>query len=164
MMSGKQNELVRHDIAVSNVIFGSAHFMTLHLPGHWEIAPGVSHPEVMAAHDRADRKWIAAGRAWYVLYHAELGWAMELHLETRQKDFRAKADGQVKSIEVHGHPAIVRRWTRKRGLLQAKTITFVEVTHTCNRSERSIRITLSGRCPEEGFSEVLASIARWRCH
>ena len=74
--------LVRHDITISNILYGGAHFITLRLPEAWDIAGGVGRPEIVAAHTRHDRKWVASGRAWYVLYHRQLGWAMELLLDS----------------------------------------------------------------------------------
>jgi hypothetical protein len=157
--------LIRHDIAVSNVIYGVAHFLTLRLPEAWELAPGVSHPEVTAVHKRKGRHWIAAGRAWYVLYHRELGWAMELHIASRHRRYkpRARADGGERG-RVHEHPAEIRRWTQRRGVFRPRTITFVEVTLVCEESGRCIRLELSGRCPPEGFADVARSMPEWRCH
>lgn len=155
--------LVRHDIAIGNLIYGHAQFITLRLAETWDIAPGIGHPEVIAAHDRSDRKWVASGKAWYVLYHRELGWAMELLLQARapRKGWQPQGDER---LTVHGHPAQVRRWQRQRGLFRPKTITFVEVTHQCERSDRLLRLQLSGRCPPEGFEEMLAMIPEWWCH
>jgi hypothetical protein len=70
--------LVNHDIYVSNLIFGEALFMGLKLPPAWDLGPGVSHPEIAAAHDRRGRKWVVTGDAWYVVFDAERKWAMEL--------------------------------------------------------------------------------------
>lgn len=156
-------QLVRHDISVSNIIYGSAHFLTLRLPEVWEIAPGVGHPEVIAAHDRNQRKWVASGKAWYVVYHRESGWAMELMLESgaQRKQLRP-ASNEV--IAVQGHTAHVRRWQRRRGLFRPKQITYVEAQFNCPQSDRCLRLELSGRCPPEGFEEMLNLFSEWWCH
>lgn len=164
-MADKANPLIRHDIAVSNFLYGSADFITLHLSPEWEIARGVGEPEVTAAHDRGQQKWVAGGKAWYVLYHKQSGWAMELCLESKPglRQNRSQTDDSVE-LTVHGHPAKIRRWQRRRGFFRPKLVTFVEVTFDCEHSERSLRLELSGRCPPEGFEEMLAMIAQWQCH
>jgi hypothetical protein len=159
------DRLVRHDIAIRNILYGQAHFITLRLPESWDIAPGVSHPEIAATHERHNRRLVACGRAWYVLYHRERGWAVELLLESspqRQRKLKSPEGGET--LEVHGHPAQVRRWQRRRGLFRPKTISFVEVTYNCEQSDRRIRLELSGRCPPEGFEEVLRLVPEWWCH
>lgn len=157
------DSVIEHRIAVRNFVYGEADFLTLRLPEVWDIAPGVGHPEVVAAHDRAGHKWVVSGKAWYVLYHRELGWAMELLLESRAKRKRQPA-GSAEQTALHGHPADVRRWERKRGVFRPKLITYVEVMADCEKSDRTLRIELSGRCPGEGFDEVLRTISGWRCH
>lgn len=157
-------KLVRHDIAAGNVLYGDAHLITLRLPETWDIAPGVGRPEVVAAHTRHNRRWIVSGRAWYVLYHRQLGWALELFVESSvpRKQRQQPEDGSA--VEMHGHPATMRRWERQRGVFRPKTITFVEVTYTCEQSDRFMRLELSGRCPPEGFEELLSLLPEWECH
>ncbi len=155
--------LVRHDVAVSNIIYGVANFMTVRLPEIWDLAPGVGHPEIVAVHERNKRKWIVSGQAWYVVYHRELGWAMELVLESRTRR-PIKARTGAENLVVQGHEACVRRWQRRRGLLHRRTITYIEVTYNCESSDRQIRVELSGRCPAEGFEAMLAVIPEWYCH
>lgn len=159
-----QADLVRHDITISNILYGGAHLITLRLPEAWDIASGVGRPEIMAAHTLRDRRWVASGRAWYVLYHRQLGWAMELLVESGaiRKRWQPQPDGEL--TEVHGHVASVRRWQRRRGVLRPKTITFVEVTYNCEQSKRFMRMEVSGRCPPEGFEEMLRLISGWWCH
>jgi hypothetical protein len=155
--------LVRHDIDVGNILYGTARFMSLWLPESWDLAPGVGRPEIVAAHDRLHRKWIASGQAWYVIFHRERGWAMELFLESSHRRKDALPLGQ-EAIQVQGHPAQVRRWQRRRGLFRPKLITFVEVRFNCDQSDRHLKLELSGRCPAEGFDEMLTFLPEWRCH
>lgn len=155
--------LTRHDIDVGNILYGTARFITLWLPEEWDIAPGVGHPEVVAAHDRLQRKWIASGQAWYVVFHRQHGWAMELALESGRQRSLPGGAGQ-ETIQVQGHHATVRRWQRKRGLFRPRIITYVEIRFNCEPSDRQLRLELSGRCPPEGFNAVLASVPEWRCH
>lgn len=156
-------KLIPHRIAVGNLIWGHADFLTLRMPEIWDIAPGVGRPEVVAAHERQGRRWVVTGKAWYVVYHRERGWAMELFLESRPSRRRASAlSGEQATL--YGHPASVRRWQRRRGVFRPKTITFVEVTCDCAVSDRTIKVELSGRCPPEAFEEMLRLIAGWTCH
>ena len=158
-----ENRLVEHRIAVGNIIYGHADFMTLHIPETWDIAPGVGRPEVVAAHERNGQRWVVTGKAWYVLYHRELGWAMELLLESRvQRKTRPAKTGEMAVIQ--GHLANVRRWQRSRGLFQRKMITYIELMSNCDQSDRTLRIELSGRCPAEGFDQILGVISHWQCH
>lgn len=156
-------ELVRHDVTVSNLLYGGARFITLRMPEEWDIAPGVGRPEIVAAHLRHDRKWVASGKAWYVVYHRQRGWAMELMLSSGplRKRWQPK---DAEWVEVYGHPASVRRWQRRRGVFRPKLITFIEVSYNCQPSERFMRLELSGRCPPEGFDEMLRLLSGWWCH
>jgi hypothetical protein len=123
----------------------------------------VGHPEIVAVHERNHRKWIASGMGWYVVYHRELGWAMELMLESgAQRKLKPRPD--LESLDVHGHAAQVRRYQRQRGLFHRHTITYVEVMYNCEQSDRLLRVELSGRCPPEGFDQVLAVLPEWWCH
>jgi len=162
MAQQKAASLIRHDIDVGNVLYGSAHFITLELAPEWEIAPGVGRPEIVAAHKRGQRVWIVTGKAWYVLYHKQLGWAVELHLEAKPQRKQSLIDSS--ELTVNGHPASVRRWQRQRGIFHPKTIAFAEVAFDCEHSERRLRLELSGRCPPEGFEAIMAMIPAWRCH
>jgi hypothetical protein len=67
-------------------------------------------------------------------------------------------------MEVHGHVAAMRRRQRKRGVFNPKIITFFEVTFNCDQTNRFMRLELSGRCPPEGFEEILRSLSGWWCH
>lgn len=160
--SAGAGKLARHDIDVGNIVYGSARFMTLRLPETWDLAPGVGRPEIIAAHDRHQRKWIASGQAWYVLYHRQLGWAMELMLTARALKKQLRETGETTSI--HGHAAFIRRWQRRRGLFRPKTISFVEVQFNCPQSDRFLSVELSGRCPLEGFDQMVGLLAEWWCH
>ena len=49
-------------------------------------------------------------------------------------------------------------------VIHPKTITFVEFTFNCEETERWLRLELSGRCPPEGFQEMLPLVSGWWCH
>jgi hypothetical protein len=117
----------------------------------------------VAAHNRRNRKWIASGMAWYVVYHRELGWAMELMLESTAQRKITPGSGE-ETLAIQGHTASVRHWNRKRGLFRPKNISFVEVRFNCEQTDRQLRYELSGRCPPEGFDEMLRLLPEWWCH
>lgn len=155
--------LVDHEIAVGNLIWGHAQFLTIRMPEVWDLAPGVGRPEIVASHERKGKRWVVTGKAWYVLFHRERGWAMELLLESRVKR-KQHPVSTGEQATVHGHPASIRRWERKRGVFKPRTITFVELLCDCDETDRSLKVELSGRCPAEGFEEMLRMIAKWHCH
>lgn len=157
------DQLIRHDIDVGNLLYGTARFVTLRLSDGWDLAPGVGRPEIVAAHNRRNRKWIASGKAWYVIYHRDLGWAMELMLESTALKKIAPAPNS-ETMQIQGHAASLRRWNRKRGLFHPKIISFVEVRFNCEQTDRQIRFEISGRCPPEGFQEILRLLPEWWCH
>lgn len=162
-MLASDANLIDHEIAVGNIIWGHAQFLTIRMPAEWDLAPGVGRPEIVAAHERHGKRWVVTGKAWYVVFHRERGWAMELHLESRVKRKQRLASNGEQTTW-NGHPASVRRWQRRRGVFRPKTITFVEVMCDCHDTERTLKVELSGRCPPEGFEEMLRLIAAWRCH
>jgi len=159
-------DLVRHDIAASNLLLGDSLFLSLGLPPGWELAPGVGRPEVIANHERGGKKWVASGRAWYVVFDAERRWAMELMLQVGalSRRWNRAPVGEVTEVTVHGHPATVRWREGRRGLFRRHTITFLRVEFDCPVSERHLVVEFSGRCPREGFEEMLAAIPYLRCH
>ena len=160
-------DLVRHDIAAGNLLLGDMLFLSLNLLPAWDLAPGVGRPEVIASHERNGKKWVAAGRAWYVIYDGERRWAMELMLQAGALPRKRRGNAELASateLSVHGHPATVRWQERRRGLFRRRPITFVRVEFDCPISERHLVVEFSGRCPSEGFEELLRVMPYWRCH
>jgi hypothetical protein len=157
-------ELVKHEIGTRNILLGASTFLTLWLPPAWDLAPGVGHPEVVASHERRRQKWVASGKAWYVLQNAERNWAMELALEMGRPRARLPARAHSEPFEIEGHEGQLRRWQRARGLFRRWQVNYVEVAYNCPQSDRFVRIELSGRCDQAAFEEVLATIPKWRCH
>ncbi len=157
-------ELVSHKIFAENLLLGESLFLTLKLPPHWELAPGVSRPEIHATHERRSRKWVASGEAWYVIYETERGWALELAISTRPlRNTHREIKGET--VNIGGHTAPLRWKEKRRGLpWQRHTVTFMIVEFECPASERQIKLELSGWCPDEGFQEVLRSLKKLTCH
>jgi hypothetical protein len=157
-------ELVKHEIGTRNILLGASYFLTLRLPPTWDLARGVGQPEVVATHQRGQQKWVASGKAWYVLQNAERNWAMELALEMGHPRVRLPSGPHTEPIQVDGHEAQLRRWQRSRGLFRRWQVNYLEVAYNCPQSERYVRIELSSRCDRAAFEEVLATIPAWRCH
>ena len=156
--------LVPHDILAGNILLGSAFFLQLNLPPAWQLAPGVSHPEVVAVHERRNKKWVVTGDGWYVVYHAEHGWALEFHIHARPPRPR-QPNGAAQTVTVNGHPATVTWKTRRRGLpWKRHDVTFMTVAFHCPYSERDLELEFSGWCPQQGFDEVLHALRALRCH
>jgi hypothetical protein len=159
----EKTALVTHEIFASNLILGESMFVGLKLPPTWKLAPGVSRPEIAAAHDRRNRKWVAAGDAWYVVHDEERKWVMELAIRIRALPRGQNGQGEIASAG--GHAARVDWKDRRRGLpWQRHSVTFMTVTYVCPISEREIRLEFSGWCPLEGFREMLASLEHLVCH
>jgi hypothetical protein len=158
--------VIRHDIATGNLVLGNMLFISLYLPPQWDLAPGVGRPEIIAGHERNHKKWVASGRAWYVIFDGERRWAMELDLRAR---FLPKKHGRTEKLPggeviVHEHPATVRWRARQSGFFHRHTTTILRVEFDCPASDRHLTVELSGRCPQEGFEEMLAAMSHWRCH
>ncbi len=157
-------ELVDHRIFAQNLLLGESLFLTLKLPPQWDLAPGVSRPEVHATHERRERRWVASGDAWYVIYHREHRWALEVAITTRPLRRGASVSSQA-ALSVGGHAATVRWKQKRRGLpWQRHDVTFMIVEFACPASERSFKLEFSGWCPQEGFDEILAALRQVRCH
>lgn len=156
-------DLIPHEIAAANPLLGASRFLTISLPAEWDLAPGVGRPEIVSSHERAGAKWVSSGKAWYVIYHRETGWAMELLIDVGDLRRRPKKPG-TESLKIDGHEAQVRWWERGRGLFNRRRITYLEIAYHCQRSERFVRLELSGRCGEEGFRDLMQFIPHWRCH
>jgi hypothetical protein len=156
-------DLISHEISAKNLLLGASRFITLWLPADWDIAPGVGGPEVVASHERNDDKWVASGKAWYVLYNRETRWAMEFRIDVGQQRDASKLAG-AEPTTVHGHDARVEWRERGRGLVRRRRVTYMVVSYNCPLSERWVRLEFSGRCGEEAFRTLLEYVPYWRCH
>lgn len=158
--------LIEHRIFAQNLLLGESLFITLRLPEEWELAPGVSRPEVHATHERAHRRWVASGDAWYVVYHKGKRWAMEVAISSRPLNNRKKfPPPSAETAPVSTHTASVRWRTRRRGLpWRRHDVTFLTVEFACPETERALKIEFSGWCPPQGFEAMLTALAQSRCH
>ncbi len=156
--------LVKHDVYAGNNLFGEALFLRLPLPETWQLAPGVSRPEVSATHERRNHTWVVSGRAWFVVHQPEQKWALELamNLHPLSKRHAQLAAGEA---SVAGHPASVSWHTRRRGLpWNRHDVTFMTLDFNCPLSERRIQLEFSGWCPQLGFQEMLQAMRQLSCH
>lgn len=156
-------DLVSHEIAAKNPLLGASRFITLWLPDEWDIAPGVGGPEIVASHERNNDKWVASGKAWYVVYNRDTHWAMEFRIDVGPLRSE-KGPVTAEMLSVDGHDARVRWKERGRGIIRRKRITYMEVSYNCPLSERWMRLEFSGHCGEEAFRALLSYIPYWRCH
>jgi hypothetical protein len=156
--------LVTHDIYADNLLLGKSLLFTLSLPPEWQLAPGVSRPEVFATHERHNRKWVATGRAWYVVFDGERHWAFELAASIHPFPNSPRTPTS-EPLSIAGHPAQLRWKKKRRGLpWQRHTVTFMTVDFDCPLSERHLQLELSGWCPAEGFQEILQALRHLGCH
>lgn len=156
-------DFVSHEISAKNPLLGASRFVTLWLPPDWDIAPGVGGPEIVASHERNDDKWVASGRAWYVLYNRETRWAMEFRIDVGPlRGGRKKTTAEPATAG--GHDASVTWRERGRGIIRRKRVTYMIVDYNCPLSERWLRFEFSGRCEQEAFRALLACVPYWRCH
>lgn len=157
-------DLTDHVIQAGNPLLGVSRFFTLRLPPAWNLAPGVSRPEIDASHERRRVRWVATGAFWYVVYDGERRWAMEFIGRVRPFSSRPLKPGS-EPASVAGHPAQLSWRTRRRGLFHKRhDVRFMILEFDCPQSERRLRLEFSGWCPEAGFREVLASLEHLRCH
>lgn len=157
-------ETIEHVLEAANPIMGSARFLTLRLSESWDLGRGVGHPEINASHERGSMRWVASGDFWYVLFDHDRGWAMEFHGTFRPiQNHKAGPTSDVASVA--GHPARVEWRHRRRGLpWQRHDVHYMIVEYDCPQSDRSVRLEFSGWCPDEGFREILDSLAKLKCH
>jgi hypothetical protein len=157
-------EFVDHVIEAKNLVLGNSRFLTLPLPDGWDLAPGVSRPEVSASHVRRDIRWVVHGDFWYVVFERDLGWAMEVYGRMRPASKRANTQ-KVETTSIGGHPAMVDWKVRRRGLpWKRHDVTYMTVEFECLPSERDILLEFSGWCPEEGFRQILRALNKLGCH
>jgi hypothetical protein len=158
------DNLVNHEIYAGNSLLGESLFVTLHLPPQWQLAPGVSRPDISASHERRNRYWVANGSGWYVVYDGDRRWALELAIHVRLLPKNPKIiTGEP--VSINGHPAQVTWKTKRRGLpWQRHDVNFMTVDFDCQSSERHLQIEFSGWCPQEGFDEILEALRHLKCH
>ncbi len=164
-MSIAADQGLEHIIEAANPLLGTSRFLTLFLPESWDLAAGVSGPEVNASHLRHGLRWVANGDFWYIVYHTQYGWAMELHGSARPLNGRRDRPPGAEDATVSGHAAWVTWHTRRRGLpWRRHDVTFMTVNYECPQSERRISLEFSGWCPPEGFRQMLHALEWTRCH
>lgn len=158
------SELVSHEIFADNLLLGKSLFFSLGLPPGWHLAPGVGRPEIVAIHERAKKRWVVTGDAWYVIYHDEKRWALELALKIRPiPDNQQDQSGE--SISVNRHPGRLTWKHKNRGLpWKRHTVTFMNMVFDCLKTERRIQLEFSGWCPAEGFEEIQQAVQQLGCH
>lgn len=157
-------DLVSHDLYAGNSLLGEALFFRLNLPKHWELAAGVSRPEVSATHERKHKTWVVHGDAWYVIYDQERGWAMELAARVRGQGRRA-SHRQAEVLAVSGHAARAHWKTNRRGLpWKRHDVTYMTITFDCPYTERRVELEFSGWCPPRGFEEMREAARYLICH
>jgi hypothetical protein len=157
-------ELVDHLIEAKNLVLGNSRFLTLRLPETWDLAPGVSRPEVAASHMRSEIRWVAHGDFWYIVYQRELGWAMEINGRMRPT-LRRGDNHQGETVSAGGHPAMLDWKLRRRGPpWRRHDVVYMTVAFECVPSDRAIELEFSGWCPEEGFKEILRTLPHLECH
>ncbi len=146
------------------MLLGKSLFFSLKLSPDWHLAPGVGRPEIVALHERKDTKWVATGKAWYVVYHHETRWAMELAVNIKPIADNDKGE-TGKLIAVNQHRGYLSWKYRRRGLpWKRHTVTFMNVRFSCPHTDRQINLEFSGWCPPEGFDEILQAVAHLGCH
>ena len=158
------NDFTSHDIYADNLILGKSMLLTLNLPGSWNLAPGVSRPEVAANHTRQKKTWVASGKAWYVVFDGERNWALELAISIRH-EINKTPQPPFETAIVGGHTAQLTWRKKRRGLpWNRHDVTFMTVDYDCPQTERHLRLEFSGWCPESGFWEILEALRIIRCH
>lgn len=158
------NNLVNHEIYAGNYLLGDSQFLTLNLPPEWQIAQGVSRPDIVANHERRNKMWVANGKGWYVVYDGERRWAMEMAISIKSIPKTTHLT-QVQSIFLNGHTADINWKSRRRGLpWRRHDVKFMTVDFDCQYTDRHLQLEFSGWCPQEGFDEILEALTHLRCH
>jgi hypothetical protein len=157
------NNLVNHEIYAGNYLLGDSQFLTLNLPPEWQIAQGVSRPDIAANHVRRNKMWVANGKGWYVIYDGDRRWALELAINIR--GLMEKSLITQQKMVINGHSADISWKTKRRGLpWRRHDVKFMSVDFDCQFSERHLNLEFSGWCPPEGFEEILAALKHLNCH
>jgi len=162
---GINHDLITHDIYADNLLLGKSLFFSLRLSPDWNLAPGVGRPEIVALHERLNKKWVATGDAWYVVYHNEFKWALELAVKIRP--LRDVHQGELggEPVAVNHHPGWITWKHKQRGLpWNRHTVTFMTVSFHCPTTDRQVNLEFSGWCPQEGFDEILQAVQHLGCH
>lgn len=150
-------------IVLSNLVFGRAHLLDLHLPAGWVLQRGFSNPEIHASHTRRGVSWVVAGDAWYVLRHDTAPWMLEFHLQVRARPYARP--GEAQQTTVAGHTAWWRFLRLRRGLPWRRRETpGVELAWYCPVTERAFRLRAVGRVPAEIFPALLHAWQQSQCH
>lgn len=166
----KIDGLVNHDIYAGNLILGRSLFFTLNLPPQWQLAPGISRPEVNAiSHPDEDKQVVVNGNAWYVVFDGDRGWALEFAARVRPSSNHQVAhshDGsQGEILSVSNHPAALAWKSKRRGLpWQRHDVRFMTIKFDCSQTQRRVSLEFSGWCPQQGFEEILKAVRFLKCH
>jgi len=146
------------------LLIGKSLLFSLRLSPDWNLASGVGRPEVVAMHEHANKKWVATGDAWYVVYHNETNWALELAVKIKPIQNTQK-ENVGESISVNKHSGFLSWTYKRRGLpWNRHTVTFMNILFDCPKTGRQIKLEFSGWCPKQGFEEILEALQHLGCH
>jgi len=158
-----------HLIAASNFLFGVANFLTLTLPEPWRLGRGISPPEVNSYTRRGDLLWVTSGRTSHIVFDEDRKIGLEL-LVSISKGKRGEFKPRIGVVSAQGvthaggHEAAYVLGETKVGLFKKRTIKILQLSFYCDKTERTITLTLTGDCAGDDLIQILEVIPRLECH
>ncbi len=161
--------LAQHDISANNILFGLTHFLTLPLPPDWRITRSYLQPDVQCNVRRGNLVWVEAGQTDQIVYHPTRRIALDLTIVVK----RGKRDEfKTKGVDVHsegsliinGHEASYILGEVGVGFLKRKLAETLHLSFHCSELDRTIMISLTGKCQEADLREILGSLPGLKCH
>jgi len=158
-----------HLIAATNILFGLAKFLILPLPKAWRFGREICPPEVDSNTRRGDSLWVASGRASHVVFNSDERIGLELTVSIskgKRGEFKPKLS-QIKeqgAIRLGGHKANYALGEVERGLFKKKVAQRLQLSFYCHKTNRTIALEFTGKCPLDALNQILEAISLLQCH
>ena len=158
-----------HLIAASNILFGIANFLILPLPKGWRFGREISPSEVDSTTQWGDSLWVTSGRASHVVFNEDREAGLELLVKVskgKRGKFKPKLS-QMRNqglMRLGGHDANYALGEVERGLFKKKVAQRLQLSFYCDKTNRTIAIELTGKCPADALNQILQAMSLLQCH
>lgn len=162
-------ETEKYLIAAANILFGVTNYLFLPLPKPWRLGKGISSPEVDSTTRRGDSLWVTSGRASHVVFNSDRRIGLELIVSIskgKKGKFKPKLS-QMRDqglMRLGGHEANYALGEVERGFFKKKVAQSLQLALYCDKTNRTIAIEFTGKCPADDLNQILEAMSLLQCH
>lgn len=153
-------------LAIHNTLLGVFNYLVLNLPPKWRLKSGDIPSEMSSSTKIGEVRWVREGVSVNYVYQDENALRLVVNIREKMKPSKLVLRGILydKIVNVNGHQgrAVAGRVTR--GLRRKKHLEYLRFEFYCHVTNRSIELSLEGRCAENSLIALGEAIQRSTCH